>query len=48
MAQALAAQTTDASKPVTIPFEVRRGHVMVPVAMNATNKLSLLLDTGYG
>lgn len=37
-----------ASKPVTIPFEVRRGHVMVPVAMNATNKLSLLLDTGYG
>lgn len=48
MAQALAAETTAVSKPVTIPFEVRRGHVMVPVAMNATNKLSLLLDTGYG
>jgi len=40
--------TNAVSKPVTIPFEVRRGHVMVPAMMDATNKLSLLLDTGYG
>jgi Aspartyl protease len=33
---------------VTIPFEMRRGHVMVPTTLHATNRLSLLLDTGYG
>jgi hypothetical protein len=33
---------------VTLPFEIRRGHVMVPTRVNSTNTLSLLLDTGYG
>jgi len=33
---------------VTIPFELRRGHVMVPSRVNGSNDLSLLLDTGYG
>jgi hypothetical protein len=33
---------------VMIPFETRRGHVMVPTRVNSTNALSLLLDTGYG
>lgn len=31
-----------------LPFELRRGHVMVPATIQGTNKLSLLLDTGYG
>lgn len=31
-----------------IHFDVRRGHVMVPTTLHGTNKLSLLLDTGYG
>ena len=44
-----AAESSNASpRHVTVPFEVRRGHVMVPTLMNGTNKLSLLLDTGYG
>ena len=36
------------SNRVTIPFQVRRGHVMVPSRVNGSNTLSLLLDTGYG
>lgn len=36
------------NRSVTIPFETRRGHVMVPTRVNGTNKVSLLLDTGYG
>lgn len=35
------------NRAVTIPFETRRGHVMVPTRVNGTNKVSLLLDTGY-
>lgn len=38
----------DVAKPVTIPFEVRRGHVMVPTMLNGTNRISMMLDTGYG
>lgn len=35
------------SNSVTVPIELRRGHVMVPVKVGGTN-LSFLLDTGYG
>ncbi len=35
------------NRSVTVPFETRRGHVMVPARVNGTNKVSLLLDTGY-
>lgn len=42
-------QDSTAQAPlVRIPFELRRGHVMVPATIHGTNKLSLLLDTGYG
>lgn len=46
-----AADDKAASAPaplVRVPFELRRGHVMVPATVHGTNKLSLLLDTGYG
>jgi hypothetical protein len=36
------------AKAIGIPFEIRRGHVMVPASVGGTNSLSLLLDTGYG
>lgn len=36
------------SDNVTVPFEIRRGHIMVPARVNGSNTLSLLLDTGYG
>ena len=39
---------SSSSNPAVIPFEIRRGHIMVPATVNGTNKLSLLLDTGYG
>lgn len=55
VATALATARTDgadapagATKPVTIPIEVRRGHVMVPTMLNGTNRISMMLDTGYG
>lgn len=35
-------------QPVTVPIDLRRGRVMVPTQVNGTNKVSLLLDTGYG
>ena len=35
-------------RPATVPFDLRRGHVMVPAQVNGTNKVSMLLDTGYG
>jgi hypothetical protein len=35
------------NRAVTIPIETRRGHVIVPTRLNGTNKVSLLLDTGY-
>jgi predicted aspartyl protease len=37
-----------ATNRVILPFEIRRGHVMVPAKVNGSNSLSLLLDTGYG
>jgi len=42
------ASTTSATNAVVLPFEIRRGHVMVPARVNGSNSLSLLLDTGYG
>ena len=36
-----------AISPVVVPFEIRRGHIMVPARVNASNSVSLLLDTGY-
>lgn len=47
------AAADDATAPapaplVRVPFEVRRGHVMVSATVHGANKLSLLLDTGYG
>ena len=37
----------ESSNSITIPIELRRGHVMVPLKVGGTN-LSFLLDTGYG
>ncbi len=36
-----------AQKPVVIPFEFSRGHVMVPARVNGSQPFSFLLDTGY-
>jgi len=36
------------TNPLVIPFEFRRGHVMIPVRVNETNSKSFMLDTGYG
>jgi predicted aspartyl protease len=33
---------------VSLPFQLQRGHVMLPTRLQGTNELSLLLDTGYG
>jgi len=44
---ALSAFGAEPSNSVTIPIELRRGHVMVPVKSGGTN-FSFLLDTGYG
>src|SRR5688572_4559859 len=41
------ASTTPATNSVVVPFDFRRGHVMVPARVNGSNSLSLLLDTGY-
>src|SRR5687767_7028113 len=41
------APIASATNPVVLPFEIRRGHVMVPAKVNGSNSLSLLLDTGY-
>jgi predicted aspartyl protease len=36
------------TNPLVIPFEFRRGHVMIPVRVNETNSKPFMLDTGYG
>ena len=36
------------ANPTVLPFEIRRGHVMVSAKVDGSNSLSLLLDTGYG
>src|SRR5687767_10803446 len=47
LAGMLSAPAADPSNSITVPIQLRRGHVMVPVKVGATN-LSFLLDTGYG
>src|SRR6266536_1277613 len=42
-----AAPTFAPTNPVVVPFEIRRGHIMVPARVNRSASLSLLLDTGY-
>jgi predicted aspartyl protease len=45
---ARAAEPSDATtNSAVLPFQLKRGHVMVPARLNGTNTLSLLLDTGY-
>src|SRR4030095_6038217 len=44
---ALSVFSSESSNTVTVPIELRRGHVMVPVKASGTN-FSFLLDTGYG
>ena len=41
-------QAGPSTNPLVIPFEFRRGHVMIPVRVNQTNSKSFMLDTGYG
>jgi len=43
-----AVPSSASSNGMAVPFEIRRGHVMVPARVNGSNTLSLLLDTGYG
>jgi predicted aspartyl protease len=47
LAGMLPALAADSSNSITVPIQLRRGHVMVPVKVGDTN-LSFLLDTGYG
>ena len=39
---------SSSTNPLVIPFEFRRGHVMIPVRVNETNSKPFMLDTGYG
>ena len=34
-------------KPIVVPFEFSRGHIMVPTRVNDSGPLSFMLDTGY-
>ena len=47
LAGMLSAPAAEPSNSVTLPIQLRRGHVIVPVKAGDTN-LSFLLDTGYG
>jgi predicted aspartyl protease len=47
LAGVLSARAADPSNSITVPIQLRRGHVIVPVKVGGTN-LSFLLDTGYG
>jgi len=40
--------TSLSTNSLVIPFEFRRGHVMIPVRVNETNSKPFMLDTGYG
>src|SRR6266542_45152 len=42
-----AASTLASTNSVVVPFEIRRGHIMVPARVSGSATLSLLLDTGY-
>jgi len=45
---AVAAENNPSSNSVVVSYQERRGHIMVPATVHGTNKLSLMLDTGYG
>lgn len=32
---------------VVVSFEIKRGHIVVPALLNASNKVSLMVDSGY-
>src|SRR5262249_35465410 len=34
--------------PVVLPFEIRRGHIMVSARVSGSDPLPFMLDTGYG
>lgn len=37
------------AKPLaTVPYEIRRGQAVLPATVNGTNKLWMMLDTGFG
>jgi predicted aspartyl protease len=40
--------SSPSTNPLVIPFEFRRGHVMIPVHVEGTNSRLFMLDTGYG
>lgn len=36
------------TNPVVVPFEMRRGHLMLPARVNGSDPVPFMLDTGYG
>ncbi len=48
ISSAVAAENNPSPNSVVVSYQERRGHIMVPATVNGTNKLSLMLDTGYG
>jgi predicted aspartyl protease len=42
------APSNTATNPIVIPFEIRRGHIMLPARVNGSDLLPFMLDTGYG
>jgi predicted aspartyl protease len=36
-----------ATNPVVVPFQIRRGHIMLPVRVTNSAPISLMVDTGY-
>ncbi len=46
-AQETSPPANPAAAPVVVPFEFRRGQIMVPARVNEDTPLSFMLDTGY-
>jgi predicted aspartyl protease len=44
---AFGADGTRPTNPVVVPFQLRRGHIMLPVRVTNSAPMSLMLDTGY-
>ena len=42
------AATVSNGASVSLPYELRRGHVMIDAQLNGSNALPFMLDTGYG
>src|SRR5262245_38210539 len=47
VAQTNPAPSASNPNPVAVSFELRQGHIMVPVHVNNSEPLSFMLDTGY-